>query len=79
MALTGDVLVYNGLMKWPIQHTDMIVIDFLPGVWGQDVSSNFQIDREVNVLKELLATPGSLIVNKSLKVQHQHGRKLLEQ
>jgi hypothetical protein len=57
----------------------MIVIDFLPGVWGQDVSSNFQIDREVNVLKELLATPGSLIVNKSLKVQHQHGRKLLEQ
>lgn len=42
-----------------------------------DTFADFQVNRVINVLGQFLAAP-SLLKNKSLEMEHQHRRQLLQ-
>ena len=78
-----NIMSFGGLPARVVDHPEQFVLPLLAGVLAlaglaEDVPPDLQVDTEVHLLHPLLTAARRSVVNKSLEVENQDGRKFFK-
>ena len=78
-----NIMSFSGLPARVVDHPEQFVLPLLAGVLAlaglaEDVPPDLQVDTEVHLLHHLLTAARRSVVNKSLEVENQDGRKFFK-